>query len=60
MLFFLGFEKVAELLMEKGANVNIVGLNMDTLLTLASRKGIKHTSLHNTIILKFWTLFHNI
>lgn len=39
---FLGFDKVAELLIEKGADVHIVGQDGTTALTVASNKGKKH------------------
>lgn len=40
--FFLGFDKVAEILIQKGANVNSVG-PLGTALTLATKKGMKHS-----------------
>lgn len=40
----LGFDKVAELLIQNGADVSIVGQDGTTALTLASRKGKTHTS----------------
>lgn len=38
---FLGFDKVAELLIEKGANVNIKESENNTAFILAARKGNK-------------------
>lgn len=41
VLSFLGYDKVANLLIEKGADVNIVGKDGITALILAAKKGKK-------------------
>lgn len=44
-VFFLGFNKTAELLIQNGANVNFVGSNGDT--------ALNHAAFNGEIILQF-------
>lgn len=42
-IFFAGSDEITELLIEIGANVNVVGPDSNTPIILASRKGRKYT-----------------
>lgn len=56
-----GFEKIAKLLIENGANVNAIGLpDMNTPLILTARKGRKRTHfkrLQSTLSIKFFFVY---
>lgn len=45
-IFLLGYDKIAKPLIQYGANVNVVGQNGSTPLTLAAEKG-RQTEIHS-------------